>query len=250
MKTLLIGIALLAGIASLPAAETPAPNYYELRIYDVTSNKLDGVVERFSETVNPVRQKHGIECFGYWTSRSTNGDKFIYLMAAASKEELQKREEKFGADPDFKAGYANSNKKHGKTVDKIVLVPLSVASEMKLDLTTSKTPRGFDLRIYSVLPGKLDAFRDRWRDHAVRIYERHGLHSIGWWVAEKTDAQGNDRFIVLLAGGSFDTIQKSISEFHKDVEWQGIEKETEKDGKLRSGVEAFKMKAADFSPIK
>ena len=78
MKTLLIGIALLAGIASLPAAETPAPNYYELRIYDVTSNKLDGVVERFSETVNPVRQKHGIECFGYWTSRSTNGDKFIY----------------------------------------------------------------------------------------------------------------------------------------------------------------------------
>ena len=171
-------------------------------------------------------------------------------MSAASKEELQKQAKEFGADPQFKDGYAASNRKHSKTVDKIVTLPLGVDAMAKLDLSTSAKPRVFDLRIYFVLPGKLDAFRDRWRDHAVPIYERHGLHSVDWWVAEKKDADGHDQFICLLAGESIAAIQISIGEFHQDSEWQRVEKETEKDGKLRSGVEAFKLLPADFSPSK
>ena len=171
-------------------------------------------------------------------------------MSAASKEELQKQEKEFGADPQFKDGYAASNRKHGKTVDKIVTLPLGVDAMAKLDLSTSAKPRVFDLRIYSVLPGKLDAFRDRWRDHAVPIYERHGLHSLGWWVAENKDADGHDQFVCLLAGKRVEAIQKSIGEFHQDADWQGVERETERDGKLRSGVEAFKLRPADFSVIK
>ena len=82
------------------------------------------------------------------------------------------------------------------------------------------------------------------------IYERHGLHSIGWWVAEKKDAEGHDQFICLLAGDSVQSIQKSISEFHQDAEWQRVEKDTEQDGKLRSGVTAHKLIPTDFSKLK
>ena len=41
-----------------------------------------------------------------------------------------------------------------------------------------------------------------------------------------------------------------MNTLHQDSEWQRVEKETEKDGKLRSGVAAFKLLPADFSPIK
>lgn len=41
-----------------------------------------------------------------------------------------------------------------------------------------------------------------------------------------------------------------IAAFHADPEWQRIEKETEKDCKPLGAVEAFKMKAADFSLLK
>ena len=181
---------------------------------------------------------------------TTNGGTFAYLMTAASKEDLQKLEKEFGADPDFQKGYAASNQKHGKTVDKIVTLPLTVDATAKLNFAASEKPRAFDLRIYSVLPGKLDAFRNRWRDYAVPIYKRHGLHSLGWWVADKKDAEGHDQFVCLLAGESVEAIQKSIGDFHKDAEWQRVEKETEKDGKLRGGVEAFKLTAADFSPLR
>ena len=48
--------ATLWGVDSLRAAEVTARGYYELRLYSVTSNKLDGVQERFRETVEPVRR--------------------------------------------------------------------------------------------------------------------------------------------------------------------------------------------------
>ena len=245
-----IGLLALALSSAVRAAEPAAFHYFELRFYTVTSNKMDGVLERFRDTVEPVRQKHGIKTVGYWSAPgTTNGGTFAYLMAAASKEELQKQEKAFGADPNFKEGYAASNQKHGKTVDKILALPLTVHATAKFDFAVSAKPRAFDLRVYSVLPGRLDAFRNRWRDFAVPIYEGHGLHSIGWWVAEKKDAEGHDQFICLLSGESIAAIQKSIGEFHQDSEWQRVEKETEKDGKLRSGVEAFKLLPTDFSLI-
>jgi len=216
----------------------------------VTSNKLDAVLERFRETVEPVRRKHGITTLGYWTAQTTNGAKFVYLMAGASREELQRKEKEFGADPQFKEGYAASNKKHGKTVDKIVALPMSADGSTRFDFSAAKSPRAFDLRIYSVLPGKLDAFRQRWAEHAVPIYARHGLQSIGWWTAAKKDPAGNDQFVCLLAGESAEAIQKSIAAFHKDAEWQRIEKESERDGKLRAGVEALKLTPTDFSALK
>lgn len=245
-------VLLLLGSASgSTATDVPPAAYHELRLYTVASGKMDGVMERFRGTVDPVRRKHGIETVGYWSAAgTTNGGTFAYLMSAASKEELQKQEKAFGADLQFKEGYAASNQKHGKTVDTIVSVPLVVDPTAKFDLAASSKPRAFDLRIYTVLPGKLDAFRDRWRDFAVPIYERHGLHSIGWWVAAKKDAEGHDQFICLLAGESVESIQRSIGEFHKDPEWQRVEKETEMDGKLRGGVTAHKLVSTDFSKLK
>lgn len=245
---LLLGIS----VGACGAASAPTNHYFELRIYAVTSNRLDGVLERFRDTVNPVRRRLGINAVGYWSAPgTTNGGTFAYLLAAASKEALLKQEKEFGADPQFKEGYAASNRKHGRTVDRIVTLPLQVDATADFDFKSATPARAFDLRIYSVPPGRLDAFRNRWRDFAVPIYQRHGLHSVGWWVGEKKDADGNDQFICLLAGESVAGIQKSIGEFHKDADWIRVERETEADGrKLRSAVTAYKLTPTDFSILK
>jgi hypothetical protein len=240
-----------ANDATSSASATVGKNYHELRLYTVSSNKMDGVLERFRDVVDPVRRKHGITVIGYWAAPgTTNGGTFAYLMAATSKEELQKQEKEFGADAQFKKGYAASDAKHGKTVDKIVTLPLTPEVTTKFDFASAKAARAFDLRIYSVLPGKLDAFRKRWRDFAVPIYERNGLHSVGWWVAENKDGEGNDQFVCLLAGESILAILKSISDFHSDADWIRVQKETEADGQLRSAVTAYKLTPTDFSAIK
>lgn len=238
-------------VFAFTTVSSAANRYYELRIYTVTSNKMDGVLERFRDTVEPVRRKHGIETIGYWSAPgTTNGGTLVYLMTAPNKEALKKQEAEFGADAQFKAGYAASNAKHGKTVDKIVALPLIADTTPKFDLTSAKVARAFDLRLYTVPPGKLDAFRNRWCDFAVPIYERHGLHSVGWWVAEAKDADGNDQFVCLLAGESIQAIHSAIGEFHQDSDWIRIEKETEANGKLRSGVISYKLIPTDFSLLK
>ena len=241
---------LLLSACGVVRADTTRPPYYELRIYTVTSNKLDAVLERFRDTVEPVRHRHAINTIGYWTVATTNGDKFIYLLTAPSVEELRRQESEFAADPDFQRGYGASNAKHGKTVDRISTIPLQVDPTAKFNFAPSNPARAFNLRIYSVLPGKLDAFRNRWRDFAVPIYARHSLHSVGWWVADEKDAEGNDQFVCLLAGESVPAISKSIEAFHKDNEWIRVEKETEATGKLRSGVAAYTMIPTEFSNLK
>ena len=134
-KTFRSGLLLFASMAVLATADEPLPRYHELRLYTITSNKMDGVLERFRDTVEPVRQKHGITTVGYWTAPgTTNGGSFAYLMAAASKKELQNLEKEFGADAQFKQGYAASNQKHGKTVDKIVTLPLSEDATAQLKI--------------------------------------------------------------------------------------------------------------------
>lgn len=233
------------------AVPCSAADYYELRIYTVISNKLDAVLQHFKETVEPVRQRHGVRTIGYWSAPgSTNGGTFASLVVAPSKEELERRESAFGADRQFQEAYAASHKKHGETVALIVTLPLASDATATLDFESSQVARAFDLRIYSVLPGKLDLFRKRWRDVAVPIYRRHGLHSIGWWVGGRKDADGNDPFVCLLAGESVPGILKSIGEFHKDADWIRAEKETEAGGRLRSGVNAFKLLPTDFSALK
>jgi len=241
---------LLLAACSFVQADAIRPPYYELRIYAVTSNKLDAVLERFRETVEPVRRRHGIVTVGYWNHAATNAEKFIYLLTAPSAQELQRQESEFAADPDFQKGFGASNGKHGKTVDQISTLPLQVDPTTKFNFAPSNSARVFNLRIYSVLPGKLDAFRNRWRDFAVPIYERHGLHSVGWWVADQKDAGGNNQFVCLLAGESIPAILRSIEAFHKDDEWIRVEKETEATGKLRSGVTAYTLIPTEFSNLK
>ncbi len=226
----------------------PARSYFEIRLYSVSTNKLDAVLERFRDTVEPVRRKHGIQTLGYWSAPgTTNGGTFAYIMTAVSKEGLQRQEKEFGADPDFQKGYAESERKYGKTVDAIVTLPLVADASAKYDFTLAKARGAFDLRVYSVAPGKLDAFRNRWRDFAVPIYERHGLSSIGWWIAEKVDAERNDRFVCLLAAESVAAVGKAITDFHADPEWQRVERETEKEGPLRSRLESFKLQPTNIS---
>lgn len=42
--------------------------------------------------------------------------------------------------------------------------------------------RHFNLRLYDVAPGKLDAVVARFRDHVGRIRTRHGLETLGYWT--------------------------------------------------------------------
>src|SRR6202045_2603582 len=40
----------------------------------------------------------------------------------------------------------------------------------------------YELRIYHVVPGKLDALLARFRDHTDKLFERHGMKNVAYWT--------------------------------------------------------------------
>ena len=42
--------------------------------------------------------------------------------------------------------------------------------------------RCYELRTYFAAPGKLDALNARFRNHTCKIFEKHGMVNIGYWV--------------------------------------------------------------------
>ena len=52
----------------------------------------------------------------------------------------------------------------------------------------------YELRTYTTHPGKLDDLNARFRDHTVRLFKRHGLESVVYWL--QTDGeQANNNLI-------------------------------------------------------
>ena len=116
------------------------------------------------------------------------------------------------------------------------LLPLAAAAAER---------RTFEMRVYQTNPGKMEALHQRFRQHTLRLFAKHGITSIGYWTPVKTDDQ---RLLFVLAYPSAAARETSWKAFAADPEWQAAMAESEKDGKLLSGMESTMLTPTDFSP--
>lgn len=79
------------------------------------------------------------------------------------------------------------------------------------------------LRIYELFEHNKDAFHARFRDHAARIFARHGFAILAMWEAQ---ADGRIEFVYLLAWPDEATMQRAWGAFRADEEWQQIKRTT------------------------
>ncbi len=121
-------------------------------------------------------------------------------------------------------------------------VPLLTAAE-----SPGKDSRCFELRIYyaDAAPGKLDDLNARFRNHTLKLFEKHGMTSLGYWMPMDNP---DNQLIYLLAYPSRDAARKSWQEFGADPDWKEVVKQTEANGRLVTKVESTYLAATDFSP--
>ena len=109
--------------------------------------------------------------------------------------------------------------------------------------------RVFEMRTYTAPPGKLDALKTRFRDHTIRIFNKHDMTSIGYCIPQ--DAPRNENTLIyVLAHPSREDAKKNWAAFQADPEWVKAKGESEKDGRIVEKVESVFMDPADFSQIK
>jgi hypothetical protein len=109
----------------------------------------------------------------------------------------------------------------------------------------TKDTRVYEMRIYYAPEGKLDDLHKRFRDHTVKLFEKHGMENIGYWTPIENP---ENKLIYVLRYPNRETREKSWKAFMSDPDWKAAHKASEANGKLVSRIEAFFMQATDYSP--
>src|ERR1044071_5024264 len=98
------------------------------------------------------------------------------------------------------------------------VLTLVCSLSLTLSAPAAQDTRCFELRTYHAAPGKLDELNARFRDHTCKLFEKHDIQNIGYWVP--LDNSGNE-LIYLLAYPSREARDKSWKAFMADPDWQG-----------------------------
>jgi hypothetical protein len=109
--------------------------------------------------------------------------------------------------------------------------------------------RVFELRTYTAPDGKLADLQARFRNHTLRIFERHGMTNIGYWIPQDDPLKQNT-IVYLLAHRSRDAAKQSWAAFGADPEWRTVAAESQVNGRIVANVVSVFLDPADFSPIK
>ena len=107
----------------------------------------------------------------------------------------------------------------------------------------------YELRTYTAPEGKLDNLLARFRDHTMRIFEKHGMTNIGYWLPQDEDLRQNT-LIYLISHPSREAGDQAWRNFGQDPEWQQVYEESQRDGRIVAGVERVWLDPTDFSPMK
>lgn len=100
----------------------------------------------------------------------------------------------------------------------------------------------FELRTYTTADGKLPNLNARFRDHTMRIFNRHNMENIGYWVPQDTP----NTLVYIIAHDSREAAQENWGGFREDAEWPGV---AQASGVGRVQVESVFMEATDYSPM-
>jgi NIPSNAP len=104
----------------------------------------------------------------------------------------------------------------------------------------------YELRVYHANPGKLDDLLKRFREHTTKLFERHGLKNVAYWVPVDEPAKSST-LIYILEHPSREAAAANWKAFGDDPEWKSVRDKSEENGKLVDHVDSTYMALTDFS---
>ncbi len=107
--------------------------------------------------------------------------------------------------------------------------------------------RYYEMRIYTAAPGKMDALHKRFRDHTLKLFEKHGIRNVGYWTGT---GKNEGKLYFIISYPTEQSREKHWNAFANDPDWQKAKKASEESGALVAGVEQVFMHPTDYSPVK
>jgi hypothetical protein len=109
--------------------------------------------------------------------------------------------------------------------------------------------RVYELRTYTTLEGKLPDLQARFRNHTLKLFTKHGMTNIGYWVPTDEPLKKNT-LIYMVAHKNLDEAKKSWDAFRKDPDWVAVRDKSEASGKIVDKIVSVYLEPTDYSPLK
>jgi hypothetical protein len=128
----------------------------------------------------------------------------------------------------------------------LALLTSVLASNAK---AADKSDRLFEMRTYTANDGKLQDLHKRFRDHTNKLFVKHGMELVGYWVPAE-GPESENTLIYILAYPNREAREKAWKAFQADPEWHKARDASEVGGKLVKKVDIKYLNPTDYSPIK
>ncbi|MEJ7767709.1 MAG: NIPSNAP family protein [Chitinophagaceae bacterium] len=128
----------------------------------------------------------------------------------------------------------------------LICIPSKKSAAQSTSPETKLQPQPvYEMRVYYAHPGKLEDLHARFRNNTMRIFAKHGMTNIGYWVPMDNP---ENKLIYILSYPSREARNASFKAFGADPEWQAVAKASEVNGKIVAKVESTFMLVTDYSP--
>jgi hypothetical protein len=246
MKSVCLALLLTFVASTVTSAE---PRIYELQKFQASPDKLDALHARIRDHQIPLLDKHGIKTAGVFTPAGENPGRLVYvLVAAESLEDLIKGWRDFRVDPESKGFLEDETlltHTARQTLRSLYWSPPFIPGK-------STEPRVFELRTYTCPDrSKQSALCRRFRDHTMKLFEKHGMTNLVYW-----ETADDDRMLIyLLAHKREAAAKESFAAFRQDPDWLAAKKASEDaaGGSLtekENGVVSEFLEATEYSPLR
>ncbi len=124
---------------------------------------------------------------------------------------------------------------------------LALACVAALTTAAAADARVYELRTYTAPAGKLADLQARFRDHTLKLFEKHGMTNVGYWVpADEKDGKA-EKLIYLLEHKSREAAAASWKAFIADSAWKEVAKKTEANGPIVAKIDSVYLTPTDYS---
>jgi len=105
----------------------------------------------------------------------------------------------------------------------------------------------YELRIYHASEGRFQHLIKRFREHTDRIFKKHGLKALGYWIPTEGSAKKRRKFVYLLEHPSRYEAYRNWTNFFNDKEWEKVMDKPEFQGLLSEKPTHFFLTPNDYS---
>lgn len=239
----------LTGVALVHGADGDQPaGVYELRIYTCDPGRLEALHDRFREHTLKLFARHGMTNVAYFTPQDEpkSANTLIYFLRHDSREAADQSFAAFRSDPDW-LKVKSETEKDARILSQPVDSTFLAATDYSSPMGPANKERVYELRVYTAEEGKLDDLQNRFRDHTLKLFEKHGMKNVAYWTPTDEPRSANT-LIYLLEHESREAAAASWKAFIDDPEWKEARARSEADGRLVKSVEATYLVPTPYTP--